>query len=187
MLQVRVYFMHMRHMFIVLGVATAFILTGATLYYYGPSELREGQQVVNVEASALGADASEVIPFEVIVEGMNAVEVSSRKNYAVYDEQEFARLWRMAMGDESEMPKVDFERDYVIGVFAGEKMSGGYGIKVANVTDNTAVRTVAMTLSKPGTGCVATQALTSPFQIISVPFSDREHARSDTEVEAACQ
>jgi len=174
-------------MLIVLGIAVVALLAGLAFYYYGSSGVQEGQVAENVQASALSADAEEKIPFTVIAEGANAVDMSARKNYAVYDAEGFTRLWKMAQGEEGDVPEVDFERDYVIGVFAGEQATGGHEIEVESVTDGNAVRTVAITLSKPGNGCVTTQALTSPYQFVSVPFSDRELTRTNTEIEVACQ
>lgn len=178
----------MRHMLIVLGICLAAILVGAGLYFYGPSELRETQELEGTEASALGADQATPVSFTVLAEGTNASNVSERKNYAVYTQEDFRRLWTMAYGtDTSTMPSIDFDTQYVIGVFAGEKATGGHAIEVAGITDASSIRTVSIALTRPGDGCVVSQALTSPFQLIAVPVSDRELARIETEVEASCQ
>lgn len=178
----------MRHMLIVLVICLAAILVGAGLYFYGPSELRETPVLEGTEASALGADQAIPVSFAVLAEGTNASGVSERKNYAVYTKEDFARLWTMAYRDDtSAMPSIDFDSQYVIGVFAGEKLSGGHTIEVASITDASSIRTVSMTLTRPGEGCVVSEALTSPFQLIAVPVSDRELARTETEVVAACQ
>lgn len=175
-------------MLIVLGICLAAILVGAGLYFYGPSELREAQVLEGTEASALGADQAVPVSFTVLAEGTNASGVSERKNYAVYTEEDFARLWAMAYGTDGQaMPSIDFDSQYVIGVFAGQKPTGGHTIEVASITDASSIRTVSMALTRPGEGCMTLQALTSPFQLIAVPVSDRELARTETEVEASCQ
>ena len=180
--------MHMRHMLIVLGIIVAAILVGAGLYFYGPEELRETPTLEGNEASALSAEAAEDISFTVIAEGATAANVTARKNYAVFDEGEFERLWTMAYGENApDMPAVDFDEQYVIAVFAGEKSTGGHAIKVEAITDENAVRNVAITLETPSSDCLVTDALTSPFQIIVVPFSDRELIRTDSEVEGTCR
>jgi len=174
-------------MLIVLGIIVAAILVGAGLYFYGPGELRETPTREGNEASALSAEVAEDISFKVIAEGSNASSVAARKNYAVFDEGEFERLWTMAYGEEAPtLPSVDFDSQYVIGVFAGEKTTGGHAIKVEAITDENAVRNVAITIEIPSRDCLVTEALTSPFQIVVVPFSDRELIRTDTEVESSC-
>lgn len=171
-------------MLIVLGIIIAAILVGAGLYFYGPDTLRE---TPTQGASALGADQPTDVPFAVIAEGAQA-SMSERKNFAAYTHEDFVRLWAMAYGENAPaMPVVNFDSSYVIGVFAGQKSSGGHGIRVDSVTDGSSLRTVAITLTRPASDCVVTQALTSPFQIISVPFSDRDLARTEKDVEVACQ
>ncbi len=178
----------MRHMLIVLVICLAAIVVGAALYFYGPSQLRETQVLTGTEASALGADQAASVSFTVLAEGTNASGVSERKNYAVYSEEDFTRLWTMAYGtDTSAMPSIDFDTQYVIGVFAGEKPTGGHTIEVASITDASSIRTVSMALTRPGEDCMTSEALTSPFQLIAVPVSDRELARTETEIVASCQ
>lgn len=178
--------MHMRNMLIILAVIVAAILVGAGLYFYGPDTLRQTPGAG--EATAIGADPSVDVPFTVLAQGEDS-QVGERKNYAAYTEEDFARLWTLAYGEEGApaMPAVDFEQEYVIGVFAGQKPSGGHDITVERVTDGNTLRTVAIRLVRPGAGCLTTQALTSPFEIIAVPLSDRELARIDKDVEGSCQ
>ena len=168
-------------MLIVLVIVLGAILVGAGLYFYGPEEIRDAQ--VGPSASV----ASAQIPFQVIAEGESAAEVRERKNYAVYSEEDLEELWRMAYGDTSTLPRVDFTQNYVIAVFAGEKASGGHDIEVADIEDTESKRKVSIALTRPGAGCMTTQALTRPFQIVVVPASDLELAREEAEIEVACQ
>jgi len=174
-------------MLIVLGICLAAIGVGAGLYFYGPSEMRETPVLDNSEASALGADQEASVSFTVLAEGTNASGVSERKNFAVYTDEDFVRLWAMTGASASEMPAVNFEEQYVIGVFAGEKLSGGHGIEVTSVTDASSLRTVAIALTRPGADCVVTEALTRPYQLIAVPVSDRSLARTESATEVSCQ
>jgi hypothetical protein len=174
-------------MLMVLGTTLAAIAIGAGLYYFGPDEFRSVPATPGSEAAALSADQAVAVPFTVVAEGDRAATVSARKNYAVYDQEGFDDLWAMAYGkDAPKAPAVDFDKDYVIDVFAGEKSSGGYAIDVEGVSDENALRYVSILHTVPGTGCVTSQALQSPFQIITVPFSDRELARRDKQAEGSC-
>ncbi len=173
-------------MIVVLVMFAAAILVGGGLFAFGPSALRE-PVAFEGEASALSADVASDVPFAVIAEG-NAESVTERKNYAAYTEEDFERLWVMAYGEEAEeMPPVDFDEEYVIGVFAGEKPSGGHGIRVESITDEDALRKIAIAIERPEESCATTAAVTSPFQIVTAPFTDRELARAETEVTVACE
>lgn len=174
----------MRSMLTILGIVVAAIGIGTALHYFGPASLRK-MPSEQVEAS-VPVDVATAVPYTVIAEGDSAVGVSVRKNIAVYTEEEYVRLWKLAYGDTKPAPVVDFSTQYVIGVFAGEKSSGGYAISVKSVTDEGGTRTVGIELSKPAAGCMVSQALTRPFQIVSVPFTPFPLARTDSEREVPC-
>ncbi|HWH16709.1 MAG TPA: protease complex subunit PrcB family protein [Candidatus Paceibacterota bacterium] len=178
----------MRHILIVLFMCVAAIAIGTALYVFGPEELNEAAALDASGAAAVTSGPLEDISFAVLAEGQNAARVTERKNYAVYDEAEYARLWQMAYGDDAPpMPEVDFAREYVIGVFAGVKPSGGYDITVTQVADSSTERTVAITLVSPGEGCMTTQAFTSPFELVRVPNADLEIVKEETQTATACR
>ena len=125
-------------------------------------------------------DTVKNVPFVVIDSGTNASGVTTRKNVAAHDAESFARLWKMVHANDSvAMPTINFDTTYVIGVFAGQKQSGGYGIRVTGVEERGDTRTVNSMITGPGTGCVATQALTSPYQIITLSESGAAHRSID--------
>jgi hypothetical protein len=178
----------MRHTLIVLGMCVAAIAIGTMLYFFGPEELNEAAALDASGAAALTSGPLEDISFTVLAEGQNAARVTERKNYAVYGEEEYARLWQMAYGDDAPpMPEVDFERNYVIGVFAGVRPSGGYDIAVTQIADSSTERTVSITLTSPGDGCMTSQAFTSPFEIVRVPIATLDLVREESERAQACR
>jgi hypothetical protein len=165
----------MKDILIILGMCIAAILVGTVLFFSpSPAPVQENALPAGSDQSAgagTAAIAKEAVPFRVLDAGTDA-RMTARKNYAARDEESLARLWQMAHGDENiPLPSVDFANEYVIGVFAGGKSSGGYSIAVDAVSDYGDVRTVAATVSEPAPSCITTQALTSPYQIIAVPAS----------------
>ena len=167
----------MRDTIIIAGICLVSIAIGVALYFVGPKDLaapvREEEQSVQ-EAAVAVSTSDEVlgnIPFTVLDKGVNAAEATARKNYVVSGEAEYARLWKMANGDTSAMPPVDFSKDYVIAVFAGMKNSGGHTITIDSVTATAEERTVSVSLTEPGRLCVVTDALTSPYELIRLPHS----------------
>lgn len=181
----------MRDILIVLSICIAAIILGAWLFFNGPmifTEAREQQSEVApvVDMKPIVTESVDV-RFSVLDSGNSAAEVIERKNFAVYDTTEFARLWKMAHGtDGKPVPAVDFSREYVIGVFEGERPTGGYGIRVTAVTDMDDTRTVEIERAAPAFGCLTTQALTSPYELILVPVSSASLAPSETAVETPC-
>lgn len=171
----------MRHFLIIAGISVASIAIGTALFLFG-GDNSFTYQGATVNTGVKHAQAAEV-PFKVVVEGDRAVGVETRKNIAVYDQDGLERLWSLVYGENAPaLPAIDFDTEYAIGVFAGTQSSGGHDIAIERVLDDGSTRTVSISLMAPGEGCVTTQALTSPFQIVRVPFSSLTLARGDEQV-----
>lgn len=180
----------MRNTFFILALCVMAILVGIFLFLYNPKDLT-GQQGIGDQSAqvATASIAATPVSFTLLESGSRAQEgPTTRKNIAARDAEAFTTLWKMAHGgQEMAMPEIDFSNEYVIGVFAGEKSSGGHAIAVEKVTDLGDTRTVAVTLGAPGPGCVTTQALTSPYQLIRVPVSTHYLRAVDTLTTTSCQ
>ncbi len=72
-------------------------------------------------------------------------------------------------------------------MFAGQQPTGGYTIEVQEVADFGDTRTFSVALTAPGAGCVVTDALTSPYQIIRVPVGTHYLRAVDTSVASDCE
>ena len=112
--------------------------------------------------------------------------ITTPARLVIRDDSSYARFW--ASLGAGERPAVDFSRDLVIAVAAGQQATGGHGIVVERVTrtaDGLAVEVVETT---PGAGCVTTQALTQPVDVIVVQAADaRTWSFSDQTRPQACQ
>lgn len=180
----------MRDLIIIIGMCAAAILIGAWLYLYGPSDFMKEDPYAAVAGQQAGATAALAdepqaeVPFTVIGHGKQS-EITVRKNFAVYSEDEFAKLWKQT-GSTEKVPVIDFSKAYVVAVFAGEKPTAGYTIAVEQVTELRDKRTIHVTIEEPGDGCEASNATMNPYQIIRVPFSEAEPVRLDTQKIVPC-
>lgn len=176
----------MRDLLIILGMCVGAVVIGAWLYLYGPREFMSTPPKATEDVRAEDtAPVGKAVEFSVLTSGTSAIGMSERKNYAVYNKEEYARIWKLT-GSTEKMPAVDFNQAYVIAVFAGTRPTGGYAISVEKVTDTEGARSVSLLLEKPGVGCITTQAITSPYQIIRVPYVDASLSHTDTEKEVPC-
>lgn len=179
-----------RNLIIVGGTALAAILIGSGLYfYYAATQIPDTElSIANPTGSTVPTpEPAHSVTFRVLDSGTQAAGAPARKNYAAYSKDGFVKLWNMVHGaSAASLPEIDFSKEYAIGVFAGQKPTGGYSIEVVSVTDEDAVRTVEVGLTKPGANCMVTEALTSPYQIIAVPVSAAALAHTDAEASAPC-
>ena len=56
----------------------------------------------------------------------------------------------------------------LVGVFLGQRNTGGYGVKIRDARLNGRVLTLVAEVTAPGEGMLTTQALTSPWTMVSV-------------------
>lgn len=69
---------------------------------------------------------------------------------------------------EPDLPSIDFERQLVIAAAMGLRSTGGYGIRVEEVSRTGEDIEVVVVESSPGPGCLTTQAFTAPATAIAV-------------------
>ena len=69
-------------------------------------------------------------------------------------------------------PPVDFERDMVVGVFMGERDTGGYQIEITGVERTAEVLRVQYQVREPEPGAILIQALTQPFHLVRLARDD---------------
>jgi hypothetical protein len=84
----------------------------------------------------------------------------------IRDDSTYARLWE-ALGA-GQRPPVDFSQDVVIAVGAGQQTTGGHSIAVSRVARAGASMTVEVLQTDPGPGCLTTQQLTQPVDVVVV-------------------
>ena len=76
-------------------------------------------------------------------------------------------------GNKLPAPEVDFSVQMLVGVFSGEKPTGGYSISIQRVLDGPKRLVVEYLEKSPPPDAMVTMALTYPCQIIAVPRSDK--------------
>jgi len=117
-------------------------------------------------AGCMGAVIPQELPVTVLAQGQHSMQTEERFEWVTQPES-FQALWEAAQA--GPQPSVDFERDGVVAVFMGERPTGGHGIQVEQVALRDDELLVEVLLQSPGPECLTTQALTQPYQIVSVP------------------
>ncbi|MFA6279138.1 MAG: protease complex subunit PrcB family protein [Candidatus Paceibacterota bacterium] len=167
----------MRNALVIVVVAIAAIVVGVLVFLYG------GDTTSNASSPIVIEDNPVVISFTKLAQGVHST-VATRTNYLITAESELKELWKMVDANGT-VPAVDFNKNYVAAVFAGQKMTGGYEITVSKVED-TSVRNVVVTLADPGSDCMVTQSTTAPYQIIELPKTPLTFTHQDQAVTTSC-
>ena len=112
--------------------------------------------------------------------------IREARRMVIQDVNAWAEFWsELGVGDR---PAVDFTRDIVISVAAGERPSGGHEIAISEVTQSNGELRVEVSETAPGPNCVSTSSLTQPVDVVIVEgvkpkswsFVEQKEARSCT-------
>lgn len=96
--------------------------------------------------------------------------IGESRRLVIRDANGWAQFWsELGVG---ERPSVDFNRDVVIAVAAGQRPTGGYEIAVDRVTQSDGQLTVEVVERTPGPNCLTTTSLTQPVDVVLVPAAD---------------
>lgn len=89
---------------------------------------------------------------------------------AIRSREAWQTLWAQhVMGSPSALPIVDFSREIVLAVFAGERPTGGYEIVITTVEAGSGGLLVTYSETGPPPGSFLTQQLTHPYHLVRVP------------------
>jgi len=111
--------------------------------------------------------------------------VRARKNYLITSQDELRELWKL-VDVQGPPPTVDFSKQSVIAVFAGEQPTAGYAIAVRRVGDSDATRVVSVEIASPSTTCLLTGAPTKPYQVVKLPATALLWTHQDSATTTSC-
>jgi hypothetical protein len=93
--------------------------------------------------------------------------IGEARRLVIRNANAWAEFWsELGVG---ERPSVDFSRDIVVAVAAGQRQTGGYEIAVERVVDNGGELTVEVVETTPGPNCITAASLTQPVDVVVVP------------------
>jgi hypothetical protein len=155
-----------------------FILMAVFLFVFLNKEIKApgGELENKFRQGGGGNEQKDNDPYETIANEYYG-GISGKNTYVVSNEDDWRGLWSMAYANqvpEPELPAVDFEKEMVIAVFAGEFPSGGYEVKIDRLDEYDDVIIITFVITSPGAACGNTEALTQPFHIAKIKKTDKE-------------
>jgi hypothetical protein len=93
--------------------------------------------------------------------------IGEARRLIIRDANAWAAFWsELGVGDG---PAVDFTRDVIVAVAAGQRPTGGYEIAVSRVRQVNGELTVEVVETTPGPNCMTTTSLIQPVDVVAVP------------------
>ncbi len=162
------------------------VLAAATIS--GPATAQP-HRLIPIPAPVLTSDPADTapLPFTRVYQSTTSA-YGEPLEVVVRSDAEWRRAWLGAHPNRAAgpppAPAVDFSRDLVVIVTAGEQRTGGVTVGVESVRPRADGGVdVAYTVSRPGAGCMSTQQVTAPVDVVrlarlagEVRFIRRERA-----------
>lgn len=161
------------------GVMFIAAVIGVPLFLYGPDNFSNAPTHVVTET----IPPARLVPFSEIARGSHSTE-TRRVNYLITSRADLAQLWKM-LDATSTPPEVDFTTRAVIAVFAGTQSESDCRIAVSRIED-TEVRTVIVSLTKPGINCAPSQSVTAPYAIVELSKTPLTLTHKDVLLRRSC-
>jgi hypothetical protein len=174
---------------VLISVLTAFFMI-ISCNLTGSSEIDGLDEVIPDEASSVSHEDvdQDVITIEQSTGGSYSFE--ERTDLTIQDEEYFSEFWNNLHANTApvpELPSVDFTEYTVVAVMMGVQPTGGYQITITDVSLDNNTLYIEVEEAAPGSGCMTTQALTSPYHVVKIPVTDASDIRFITKhVETDC-
>ncbi|VAW97102.1 hypothetical protein MNBD_GAMMA23-1262 [hydrothermal vent metagenome] len=112
------------------------------------------------------------VNFNVIANGQHS-NISLARQLVVKNKSDWQHLWDIHSGNKKQQrPRINFDDDMVIAIFAGQQPSGGYTLGVSRLKKLDDNLTVLVTFKEPPQDGVVSLALTQPYIFISTAKVD---------------
>jgi hypothetical protein len=106
-----------------------------------------------------------------MIEKGDQSNIDSARQVLVRTDAELRQLWQQHAPDRP-MPKVDFSREMVVGVFMGSRPTAGFSTAIVSATAANGALIVRYSETKPSAGAVTAQILTFPYHLVAIPRAD---------------
>jgi hypothetical protein len=94
--------------------------------------------------------------------------VDEQQQVIVRNAAEWKTLWQKHSPDRPQ-PRVDFDTEMVVGLFAGSRNSAGYGVEIVSAEEKAGGVVVRYRQREPGSGAITAQILTFPYHLVAIP------------------
>lgn len=130
----------------------------------------EAEQPTEPQEARTGSEPVSFDPVEGATSFMSGIP--DRRRIVIDDGAEWAEFWAALYANVSptpDPPAMDFGSHVVIAATMGQRPTGGYLIRIEEVTRTGSDLRVVVVETAPGAGCITTQAFTAPATAVTVP------------------
>ena len=137
------------------------------------NEVVKERPLQHIAVSATPAKPAKQVAFQTVEKGSQS-GVREFLAIIIRGQAEWQDLWQRhasIKANVSPAPTVDFDKEMVLGLFLGEKPTGGYEAEILSAERVAGTLLISFAEKGPPAGAILTQALTQPFHIVRVAIN----------------
>ena len=96
-------------------------------------------------------------------------QIEEAREVTIRTAAEWEALWKEHAPPSARLPRVDFSKDMVVGVFLGTRPTGGYSVDIVSVESTAGETVVTYRETQPARDLMVIQALSSPVHLVRIP------------------
>jgi hypothetical protein len=146
-----------------LAIFVAALLTVALTTIYAEEEEKKKSDQETEEQEVM-------VNYQIIQQGTYSGKKDATAQ-VIATQQEWEQLWKQhtsVLVPQPPLPEVNFENEVVAAIFAGEKNTGGYAVKITNVSAEMDDVIVEYKLTEPQQNSFNIQVITQPFALLKI-------------------
>ncbi len=116
--------------------------------------------------------------------------IEDKQRLVIRDREAWSKLWKRIYSLRSPtppLPEIDFAKEMLVVAATGTQSNGGYGILIDGAGERDDRLEIKVHSISPGKGCMTTQALTAPVDIVRLPKSERTVVFREIEMVHNCE
>jgi hypothetical protein len=111
------------------------------------------------------------IVFNDYMKGTNCSHIE-KKTYVIRDNEQLGKMWEK-FGANMLPPEIDFSKNMIVVVFAGQFNTGGYSASIEKITESKTGFTVIIKTTSPSKDSPVTMALSQPYHMVTCMKIDK--------------
>ncbi|WP_430812986.1 MULTISPECIES: protease complex subunit PrcB family protein [unclassified Carboxylicivirga] len=120
--------------------------------------------VISISTLMINDIEAQSFDYEIIGYGIDGkreenIEIIDNKN-------DFEKKWKRKISPDKLTTPIDFNKECIIAISRGQCGSGGHGIRIKDVYEESGYLIIEIVYTDPGENCRVTQALTYPYLVM---------------------
>ena len=166
------------------AVSSADVVVASSAAVPAPTDMNEANPTQAVKPVVLPSTSAAVVastPTAVVPETLHQRQwkgsfclIKDSREIVLSERDVWRTLWHEMNGEDSKTPRVDFDRQMVVGIFLGEKPVAGYTVSLLPAKEENGQIVIHYVVAEPPANQPAATVIVHPYHLMTIPKTDKK-------------